>query len=283
MVGRALVDRCVINGDEVIAYDKTALDISDTDRVDTAVISVQPEVVINCAAWTDVDGCENDPQRSDQVNAIGPENLARASRHVGALFITISTDYVFDGYKEGFYTQRDNPNPLSVYARSKLEGERRAQYQHSRTMVVRTGFVFGLGGKNFLSTVVDRCRGGERIKAIGDVWSTPTYASDLAARLREFADLDLPGLFHVVNTGAGTNYAAFAEKALQLADCDSANVEVVSMDSLNRSAPRPRNSRLRCLISEALGLTPLPTWEEGLSHFIDEISQKHTQTSHSRS
>src|SRR6185436_12828083 len=227
LVGRALVEHCVANGDEVVAYDRASLDISDRTCVDELVSKASPEVIINCAAWTDVDGCEGDVVRSDAANALGPENLARASRNVDASLITISTDYVFDGTKEGFYTQRDNPNPLSVYAHAKLNGERRAQHAHARTIVVRTGFVFGRGGKNFLSTAVDRIRRGEKVKAIANAWGTPTYANHLARRLREVAQLDLPGLFHIVNSGNGTNYADFASKALQLAGCDLANLEVV--------------------------------------------------------
>jgi dTDP-4-dehydrorhamnose reductase len=272
LVGRSLTNHCTRLGDEVLAYDRIGLDIANANQVESIIEEAQPDVVINCAAWTDVDGCETDVARCKAVNEIGPENLARASRKEGALLITISTDYVFDGTKDGFYTQRDNPNPLSVYAHSKLEGERRAQYAHARTVVVRTGFVFGSGGKNFLSTAVNRIRSGEMIKAIADAWGTPTYANHLAERLRELAELDLPGVFHVVNSGDGTNYADFASKALKLAGHDASNIEVVSMDSVRRPAPRPRNSRLRCLLSSALGLRALPDWQEGLVQFVQEIS-----------
>jgi dTDP-4-dehydrorhamnose reductase len=141
---------------------------------------------------------------------------------------------------------------------------------------VRTGFVFGRGGKNFLSTAVDRIRRGEKVKAIADAWGTPTYANHLAARLRELAKLDLPGVFHVVNSGEGTTYADFASEALQLARCDASNLEVVLMESVLRPAPRPKNSRLRCLLSAALGLEPLPQWQEGLAQFIQENSKTHT-------
>lgn len=279
LVGRALTAHCLENGDEVFAYDRAGLDISNPESVKASINAARPDVVINCAAWTDVDGCESDRARSDAVNAWGPENLARTSREVGALLITISTDYVFDGTKDGFYTQRDNPNPLSIYAQSKLEGERRSQQQHARTIVVRTGFIFGHGGKNFLSTVVDRVRRGEKVKAISDAWGTPTYANHLAARLRYLAELDLPGIFHVVGSGVGTSYATFAEEALQLAGFDETGLEVVSFDSLSRPAPRPRNSRLKCLFSEALGLEPLPSWQDGLGHFLEEIRQKRTEKS----
>ena len=135
----------------------------------------------------------SNPERAQNVNARGPELLALACRRLGALFITISTDYVFDGEKDGFYTQRDQPNPQSVYAVSKLEGERRAQIAWARTIVVRTGYIFGSGGTNFLSSVVERARRGERLQAINDSFGTPTYAPDLAQQLRRLAQLDLPG------------------------------------------------------------------------------------------
>ena len=272
LVGRALTDHCARIGDQVLAYDRAALDIANQDQVEQVISTSQPDVVINCAAWTDVDGCESNLVLCKAVNEIGPENLARASRKTNALLITISTDYVFDGTKQGFYTQRDNPNPLSVYAHSKLAGERRAQAAHARTIVVRTGFVFGKDGKNFLSTVVDRLRRGEKVKAIVDAWGTPTYAKNLVVRLRELAEVDLPGIFHVVNSGEGTNYAMFAKKAAELAEIDRSDLEVVSMDSVIRPATRPKNSRLKCLLSEAVGLKSLPGWEESLGQFVKEIS-----------
>ncbi len=268
LVGSALTKHCVAQGDQVFSYNHESLDITNTAMVNSRIKERQPEVVINCAAWTDVDGCELDRDRATAANATGPENLAKACREVGSGLITISTDYVFDGTKEGFYTQRDDPNPQSVYGFSKLEGERRAQHAFARTIVVRTGFIFGRGGKNFLSTVCERARRGEHLKAISDAWGTPTFAGHLAARLRELALLDLPGVFHVVNAGGGASYEEFARAALEAGGCPPTNLEIVSMDSLTRPAPRPRNSRLRCLLSETIGLTPLPFWRAALADFV---------------
>jgi dTDP-4-dehydrorhamnose reductase len=268
MVGQALNRYCEMAGDEVVTYDHQALDIANADLVQTAVLSTRPDAVINCAAWTDVDGCEFDPARSHAANAAGPENLATASREVGARFVTISTDYVFDGEKEGFYTQRDDPNPQSVYGKSKLEGERRSQLAYARTIVVRSGFIFGPGGKNFLSTVLDRAGLGGPMKAIGNSYGTPTYSRDLAARLRELAVLDLPGIFHVVNAGNGASYEEFARAALNLGGFEAEDVETIDVNSLKRPAPRPRNSRLKCLISEAVGLPSLPFWEDAVKEFV---------------
>jgi dTDP-4-dehydrorhamnose reductase len=262
------VEHCSASGDEVFGYDHQSLDIADAHAVESAITAHHPDAVINCAAWTDVDGCETNPKKAEQVNALGPENLARASRQTGALLITISTDYVFDGAKEGFYTQRDQPQPISVYGRYKLDGERRAQEAHARTIIVRSGYIFGSGGKNFLSNVVTWAQRGQKLKAIRDYWGTPTYGCDLAFRLRELVTLDLPGIYHVVSAGDGASFETFSVEALRLAGLNSDVLEVIDGDTLGRPAPRPRNSRLRCLLSEAVGLSSLPTWQEGLERFI---------------
>jgi dTDP-4-dehydrorhamnose reductase len=276
MVGRAVCDVCRSSGDLVLPYDHQKLDIGDLDRVMQLLRSAHPEVVINCAAWTDVDGCEFNEKRAFDVHARGSENLARASRDIDATFLTISTDYVFDGKKNGFYTQRDQPNPESVYAKSKLEGERRAQLEHARTIVVRTGFIFGSGGNNFLSTVVERARKGEKLKAISDAYGTPTYAMDLSRRLRELCERDLPGTYHVVNSGGGASFEEFTREAIRIVGSEDVDLEVVSMDSLKRAAPRPRNCRLRCLLSEAIGLEELPDWRSSLYDFVKQTDQSNT-------
>jgi dTDP-4-dehydrorhamnose reductase len=268
MVGRLLAEHCRALGDEVVAFDHAGLDIADERAVRDAFARARPEAAINCAAWTDVDACELDPQRAFLVNSQGVEMLATASRLAGAAFVTVSTDYVFDGRREDhFYTQRDDPHPLSAYGASKLEGERRAQAASARTTLVRSGWIFGPGGKNFLATAVERARRGERLKAISDSYGTPTYAADLAARLRELAALDLPGVYHVVNSGEGTSFEGFARAAAEAAGAGGLEIEGVLTDSLKRPAPRPRNSRLRCLFSEAIGLAPLRDWREALAEF----------------
>jgi dTDP-4-dehydrorhamnose reductase len=267
MVGRALVAHTEARGDEVRAHERRSLDITNADAVREAFESARPDAVVNCAAWTDVDGCELNPERALSINAEAVEILATHSRLVGASFVTISTDYVFDGSKEGFYTQRDDPEPQSAYGIAKLQGERRAQRASARTVVVRTGWIFGVGGKNFLATAVERARRGEHLKAIADAYGTPTYAPHLAARLRELAARDLPGTYHVVGGGEGASFLEFAREAVRVAGVEGVEVEGVRMDSLQRPAPRPRNSRLRCLLSEAIGLAPLPDWREALREF----------------
>lgn len=272
LVGRALAVLCTSEGDPVSAFDHNALDITDASAVKNKLSELKPDAVFNCAAWTDVDGCESDPDRAERANALGPQLLAATCREIGALLVTISTDYVFDGSKDGFYTQRDQPNPISVYGRWKLEGERRAQNAHARTIIVRSGYIFGAGGNNFLSTVLDLARRGERLKAISDMTGTPTYAPDLAMRLRELAELDLPGIYHVVNRGNGATFEEFARTALQLGGVDPDSVQSTTLAELKRPAPRPANSRLRCLLSKAIGLTPLRDWQAALEDFVSSQS-----------
>jgi dTDP-4-dehydrorhamnose reductase len=268
MVGRAVVAHCRAQDERVAALDHDSLDITNELRINAVFERERPDVLINCAAWTDVDGCERDRERARTANALGPELLALACRKIGAQLITISTDYVFDGEKDGFYTQRDQPNPQSVYGLSKLEGEQRAQHAWANTIVVRSGYIFGVGGTNFLSSVIPRARKGETLKAILDSFGTPTYAPDLARRLYQLAQLDLPGTYHVVNAGEGASFEGFARYALNAAGLNEGLLKAVCLGDLKRPAPRPRNSRLRCVLSDALGLEPLPSWQDAVREFI---------------
>jgi len=268
LVGRAVVSHFAAESESVLGFDHRALDITNQSAIENTFASERPEVVVNCAAWTDVDGCESDRARAMTANAQGPELLAMGCSKIGALFITISTDYVFDGTSEGFYTQDDEPKPINVYGVSKLEGERRARAAWARTIIVRSGYIFGAGGTNFLSTLISRASRGERLAAITDMMGTPTLAADLAARIYDLAGLDRPDLYHVVNTGDGASFADFASCALEKAGLSDDLMQPVTLESLGRRAPRPRNSRLRCLRSEELGLEPLPFWQDSLAQFI---------------
>jgi len=268
LVGRAVTSHCADSGDDVLSYGHKDLDITDRALVRQTILDNRPDVVINCAAWTNVDACESDPKRAFAANAAGPENLASACKEVECVFITISTDYVFDGNKPDFYTQLDEPNPLSVYAASKLEGEHLSTRTYGRSIVVRTGYIFGSGGTNFLSTVVERIRKGERLNTISDTYGTPTYVRDLAARLRQLAEKDVSGIYHVVNSGPGVNFEQFTRRAVALVGNRDTVVRAVSADALNRPAKRPYNSRLRCLLTEKIGLPPLRDWEAALEEFV---------------
>lgn len=268
MVAKAAIDYCRSIGDTVVALTRQELDISNRDEVFDLFAKEKPEAILNCAASTDVDGAEANVERCYAANAHGVENLALAAKEIDAAFVTISTDYVFDGLKSDFYTQRDTPNPRGVYAESKLEGEIRARDAYARSIIVRSGWIYGRGGTNFLSVMQELLADGKKIKAIADAYGTPTFARDLARRLRELTALDLPAVYHVTNAGGGTSYAGFAQKVCEIKNFDKELLEPVSMNDLKRPAPRPASSKLACLISEKFGLAPLPDWEKALEEFL---------------
>lgn len=268
MVARAAIKHCRSTGDEVIALTRSDLDISDRDAAFASIADSRPDAVLNCAAYTDVDGAETNKEASFKANADGVENLANACKFVNAGFVTISTDYVFDGLKSDFYTQRDTPNPQGIYARSKREGEIRARFVYARSIIVRSGWIYGHGGTNFLSVMSKILAEGKSIQAIADSYGTPTFANDLAKRLRELAEADLPCTFHVSNSGPGCSYLGFAEKVCEIGRFDSGLLQSTSKDHLKRPAPRPENSKLACLLSGRLGFSPLQSWEDALKEFL---------------
>lgn len=265
MVARAAIRYCNSIGDETCALTRSELDISDADAVRRAIRAVMPDVVLNCAAYTDVDAAETEIERCRAANATGVENLARECGDSGAAFVTISTDYIFDGEKEGFYTEDDEPNPRGAYAISKFDGEIAALSVNENSIIVRSGWIFGHGGTNFLSVMHRFLGEGKRIKAIGDSYGTPTFADDLARRLREIAEEELSGVFHVTNSGAGTSYLGFAEAVCEIGGFDPRLIECVLKNELKRPAPRPNNSRL----ATVRGLAPLADWKDAIERFLN--------------
>ena len=268
MVARAAAKYCLSIGDTVIGATRQQLDIADRPAVLKLFEDERPDAVLNCAAYTNVDGAESEPDASRAANTIGVENLALASRLFDCRFLTISTDYVFGGGNRGFYTQRDTPDPISVYGRTKLDGELAARSAYGRSIIVRSGWIFGEGGTNFLSVLPRLISEGRELTAISDAFGTPTYAGDLAKRMRELIELDLPCIFHVTNAGDGTTYFGFAREICRSAGFDESSVTAVTKDSLYRPAPRPVSSKLACLFSERFGLRPLRPWTEALAEFI---------------
>jgi len=268
MVARATTAHCQSIGDEVLSVTRQKLDISSREAVFDLFEREKPEAVLNCAAYTDVDGAETNQEICDAANSNGVENLAMASKRIDAAFVTISTDYVFDGAKDDFYTQRDTPNPQGVYAKSKLAGEQKARNAYARSIIVRSGWIYGPGGTNFLSVMHKLLAEGKQIKAISDSYGTPTSSVDLARRLRELAELDLPAVYHVTNSGKGTSYAGFARKVCEIENFNENLLQGVSVNDLKRPAPRPVSSKLRCLFSQKFGLSPLQDWEKALLEFL---------------
>lgn len=269
LLGRSMQARLTESGWRVVALPRTELDITKEEDVGRAVEAVRPQVLINCAATADVDRCEVEPDWAYAINESGPRFLARACREVGADVVHVSTDYVFDGSKEGFYTQEDEPKPLSVYGMAKLAGEFAVREEAERFYVVRTSWLFGAGGKNFGSRVIEYARKGAKLKGVIDQTSIPTYAPDLAARIEEIIDLGAHGLYQVTSTGPAT-WFDFARVALDLAGLGEVEIEPVNRAALNQWAPRPHNSAMRCLVSEKLDLEPLRHWRDALVEFVRE-------------
>jgi dTDP-4-dehydrorhamnose reductase len=266
MVARAAIKHCREIGDDVIELTRRELDISNRDAVFEAMAIYQPEAVINCAAYTDVDGAESNPEASRNANTLGVQYLAEATKDCGARFVTISTDYVFDGANPGFYLETDQPNPRGVYAVTKFEGELAAKSANPESVIVRSGWIYGEGGTNFLSVMHNLLAEGKGIKAIGDAYGTPTFANDLAKRLREFAELGVSGIFHVTNSGEGTSYLGFAEKVCEIGGFDKGLIEPVSNADLQRPAPRPVSSKLGSIHN----FPTLPDWEDALTRFLSD-------------
>ena len=268
MVARAVKKYCNFLNDDVAALTRAELDISDRSAVSAAIADLRPDAVINCAAFTDVDGAEHNTEACYAANTQGVGILAHACRTANAVFVTISTDYVFDGAKTGFYTQRDTPNPLGVYGKAKREGELMAFGVYPRSVIVRSGWIYGHGGSNFLSVIPRLLDEGKPVKAITDSYGTPTFGSDLAIRLRELAEADLPGVYHVTNSGHGCSYLEFAEKVCEIGGFDKGLLQPISHRELQRPAPRPVSSKLACLVSERLGFAAMRTWEDAIAGFV---------------
>jgi dTDP-4-dehydrorhamnose reductase len=268
MVAKAAISYCNSIGDEVTGKNRQELDITNQKEVYDFLQREKFDAVLNCAAYTNVDGAETNEELCYSANVTGVANLALAAKSIDSAFVTISTDYVFDGTKNDFYTQRDTPQPQGVYAKSKFEGENIAKIAYARSIIVRAGWIFGEDGTNFLSVMHKLLGEGKSIKVISDSYGTPTFANDLARRLRQLAELDMPAIYHVSNEGEGKSFAGFARKVCEIKRFDKNLVEEVLMDSLQRPAPRPRDSRLKCLFSEKFGLSPLQSWEKALAEFL---------------
>jgi dTDP-4-dehydrorhamnose reductase len=268
MVARAAKRIFESLGDEVVSVTKEELDISNRGDVCNLLASVRPDAVVNCAAYTNVDGCESNKDICFAVNSFGVENLAIESRYIGAKFVTISTDYVFDGTSNGFYTEEDVPNPISVYGKSKFDGEMRAIVANEKSIVVRAGWIYGHGGTNFLSVVAEKIAKGDSVTAISDSFGTPTLADDLCRTMRALLDTDATGIFHIANSGEGTSYHGFAVEVANSLGSSSETISEISDGQLSRPAPRPVSSKLRSIRLKNFDIGPLRDWKEALAEFL---------------
>jgi dTDP-4-dehydrorhamnose reductase len=242
------------------------LDIADAARVASLLQQHRPALVFNAAAYTDVDGAEDDEAGCRRANALGPEVLAQACARLGCRLVHYSTDFVFDGESATPYDEGAPTSPQAVYARSKVEGERRVLAADPRSQVIRVGCLYGRGGRNFPSQLLGRLRGGIAIRADDERRVSPTWVGEVAALSGRLARTQGAGIFHATAQGE-TTWATFARLMATWAGLES-TVEGVVGASLPLKAPRPRRT---ILISRRLGehgVAPLPPWEKQLQAYL---------------
>jgi dTDP-4-dehydrorhamnose reductase len=254
---------------EVVAFDRAGLDLVDADAIRRIVRAVRPAVIVNAAAYTAVDKAEEESAAAQAINGTAPGILAEEAKRLGVLLVHYSTDYVFDGINPAPYTESDTPNPLGAYGRSKLAGERAIQASGGEHLILRTSWVYGLRGKNFLLTI--RRLAAERpvLRIVGDQIGAPTWCRGIAeATAALLASNQSPhGLFHLAAAGA-TSWHGFAA-AIVASQGSSARVEEITTAEYPLPAQRPMNSRLDCSALRSLGIA-LPDWREQLRLCLDQ-------------
>ena len=263
-------------GHQVVAPATNVLDLGHRDRVLSCITSVEPDAVVHAGAFTDVDGCQLDPDRAWLVNALGTRHVAEGARLVGARVCYVSTDYVFRGDAGRPYTEWDRPDPISLYGKSKLAGE--AELDPGST-VVRTSWVCSRNGSNFVKTILRAAAnvGPEGLMVVDDQHGCPTFADDLAAVIARLVVGRVPGTFHVTNQGATTWYE-FASEIVAAAGLDQGMVHPIPTDALDppRPAPRPRWSVLDNAALRLSGMPLLPDWRESLDSVVKVILEDMT-------
>jgi len=209
---------------------------------------LNPDVIINCAAFHKVDACEDDPEKTFKVNSLGAKNIAKIASKIGALNIYISTDYVFDGHKKGYYTEEDIQNPINVYGISKFIGEIFTKNYSDKHYNLRVASLFGVKGAsgkggNFIETMINKANSGENVRVIDDMFRSPTYTLECSYKIRELINNDLPyGTYHLTNSGRCSWYE-FTKTIFSLLNKE-VNIEAIKTNDLNMKAARPLNSSL---------------------------------------
>lgn len=266
MLGSELLGR-LSAGNEVTGKDIDDFDIASEEACRRVIAEAEPAVVINAAAYTDVDGSEKARELCFAVNAEGVKNVALACRPAGIKVVHFSTDYVFDGTKDTPYREEDVCCPLNVYGEAKLAGEKNLQRYSEHYLLIRTAWLYGKQGKNFVKTIMGKAREAGRLEIVNDQKGSPTYAKDLAAAVERLLAGRHAGIFHVTNRGTCSWYE-FALEILACAGISDVSVLPLNSGQLNRPAVRPRNSTLNCTrFIEVTGKT-MRFWQLALRDFM---------------
>ncbi len=265
LLGRPLMQRWT--GNEVSGFSSRDADIRDVDQIHVLLDRSRPDWVVLAAAYTDVDGCENNSDLASAVNFRGAVNVAQAARRVGAKLLFVSTDYVFDGTKPSAYEMSDPRNPLNVYGRSKAQAEVGILEVLPDACIVRTSWLFGVGGKCFPDTILKVASTRPQIEVVNDQRGCPTYTPDLADTIIQLSRLNAKGIVHVTNAGA-CSWFEFAEEIVRSAGLET-RVLPISSDKIARPARRPANSVLAPGSLHGLGLR-MPAWQDALRRYLEE-------------
>lgn len=254
---------------ELILTTSKTLDITDKDKTMEIIKENNPDIVINSAAYTDVDGCETNQDLAYAVNGQGVENLALACREIDSPLVHVSTDYVFDGTARDPIPEDGEIGPISVYGKSKLMGEQAIQEILDKYFIVRTAWLYGINGKNFPKTMLELAENHPEITVVYDEVGTPTYTPDLAYGISQLIETDFYGIYHLTNSGS-CSWCEFARYIFEIAERD-VNVVPVTASEFSRPAPRPSYSVLMNKKWIENGFEPLRDYKEAISEYIELI------------
>lgn len=243
-------------------------DITDREKTIADISSLKPDIVIHTAAYTNVDGCEQNPDKAQRINARGTETIALACQKCSAFLCYISTDFVFDGEKKTAYIESDKPNPVNIYGKSKLEGEQFVQSILKEFIIIRSSWLFGKGGRNFVDMLLKKAQNERRIEVVNDQFGSPTYAKNLAEALVRLISLeDKPkGIYHVANSGSCSWYE-FALAIKEIANLDT-NIAPISSGGYHSPTKRPRMSILEDRRYQECTGAELRHWKEALKEYL---------------
>ncbi|MDY4487197.1 MAG: dTDP-4-dehydrorhamnose reductase [Candidatus Limivicinus sp.] len=248
------------------------LDIRDDMAVQRMLEEYRPDAVIHCAAYTQVDRAEDEPEQCFAVNALGTRNIARACGAVGAKLLYISTDYVFPGTGQRPYEPEDETGPLSIYGKSKLEGEKAVKELLDRFFIVRISWAFGVNGGNFIRTMLRLSETHDTVRVVADQVGSPTYTADLALLLCDMIQTEKYGIYHATNEGF-CSWAELAEAVFSAAG-KGTKVQRVTTEEYGAKAPRPHNSRLSKTRLTERGFSLLPPWQDAVARYLIQDADK---------